>query len=51
MNLTENLNKLQIKKMEKEGWVKRSELSIMDWPDNSDSTNVRNINGVTYIKK
>jgi hypothetical protein len=47
----ENLNKLQIKKMEKEGWVKRSELSIMDWPDNSDSTNVRNINGVTYIKK
>ncbi|CAB4130214.1 hypothetical protein UFOVP117_312 [uncultured Caudovirales phage] len=47
----ENLNKLQIKKMEKEGWVKETDLNIMDWPDNLDSTNVKNINGITYIKK
>jgi hypothetical protein len=47
----ESLNKLQIKKMEKEGWVKETDLNIMDWPENLDSTNVKNINGVTYIKK
>ena len=47
----ENLNKLQIKKMEKEGWVKETNLNIMDWPENLDSTNVKKINGITYIKK